>query len=68
MPTAILDLLKFHRTMRGLTQTQLAQQLRVSPRTLWKWENGEQPHYLIEHGLRTVLGPEIRRKPKPLPK
>jgi len=40
--------LKQLRKQLSLNQTELAQFLEVSPRSVWKWENGELPHILTQ--------------------
>ena len=40
-PKRLSDRLKRYRLIHGLTQRQLAKQLRVSPDTIISWENGQ---------------------------
>jgi len=42
------DQLKQLRKRLSLNQAELAQFLEVSPRSVWKWENGELPHILTQ--------------------
>jgi len=47
--------LKAHREKLGLTQAELAAVLEVSPRTIWKWLNGELPHILTQEAALARL-------------
>lgn len=44
------DQLKQYRKQFSLNQAELAKFLEVSPRSVWKWENGVFPHILTQEG------------------
>jgi len=47
--------LQHHQQRLGLTQAELAAVLEVSPRTIWKWLNGELPHILTQEAALARL-------------
>jgi len=47
--------LKQLRKQLSLNQAELAQFLEVSPRSVWKWENGELPHILTQEAALNRL-------------
>ncbi len=49
------DQLKQYRKQLSLNQAELAQFLEVSPRSIWKWENGELPHILTQEAALNRL-------------
>lgn len=60
------DHVRAYRRRLGMTQTELADLLDVSPRSVWGWEHGEAgtlPHVLAQEGaldrLERALGPRI---------
>lgn len=52
------DQLKQYRKQFSLNQAELAKLLEVSPRSIWKWENGVFPHILTEEGVIQRLNQE----------
>lgn len=55
--------LKAQRERLGLTQAELASFLKVSPRAVWQWEQGEAPHILTqEAALARLTKAKARRK------
>jgi len=47
--------LQHHQQRLGLTQAELAKLLQVSPRSIWKWLNGELPHILTQEAALARL-------------
>ena len=53
--------LKAQRERLGLTQSELAAFLDVSPRAVWQWEKGTLPHVLTQEGALARLTKAKRR-------
>jgi len=53
--------IKSERERLGLTQSQAAAVLDVSPRAIWQWEQGREPIALTQEGALMRLA---KRKPK----
>lgn len=49
------DIIKAKREKLGMTQTEMAAAIGVSPRTLWDWESGEEPDELKKVGVLSLL-------------
>ena len=52
--------LKAQRDQLGLTQSELASFLDVSPRAIWQWEKGKLPHILTQEGAIARLSKSER--------
>lgn len=55
--------LKAQRERLGLTQSELAAFLEVSPRAVWQWEKGKIPHILTQEGALARLT-KAKARPK----
>lgn len=49
------ELLKSERARLGLTQSEAAALLEVSPRAIWQWESGKEPITLTQEGALARL-------------
>ena len=67
-PINFADALKATRKKLGLNQAEVAAFLDVSPRAIWKWENGKPPILLTQEAVAARLKIVENRRKKNLKK